>query len=183
MYAWTYLQARRGFWLERFFWNKELEKSCVELAAVAWYGLGCQFSRAQPLTGVRQELCWAGSWVTSEVSLAWKEAVYLPRRFGVCMQAGECIKQSIWLKWKHQHEKELCFSETIFLAVLDIPIFFLFLKQYRNWKKRTTSFLLMLSSACGWKAGPGFSFHSRFEKSVSHAIKSDWILEVYLNFT
>lgn len=34
-----------------FFWNKELENSCLELAAVAWYGLRCQFSCAQPLTG------------------------------------------------------------------------------------------------------------------------------------
>lgn len=56
VYAWTYLQARRGFWLERvgfffFFWNKELENSCLELAVVALYGLRCQFSCAQPLMG------------------------------------------------------------------------------------------------------------------------------------
>lgn len=40
-----------------FFWNRELEKSCVELAAVAWYGLRCQFSHAQLLMSGRQVLC------------------------------------------------------------------------------------------------------------------------------
>lgn len=34
-----------------FFWNKELENSCLELAMGALYGLRCQFSCAQPLMG------------------------------------------------------------------------------------------------------------------------------------
>lgn len=164
-----------------FLWIRELAKFCVELAAVALYGLRCQFSHAQPLPGGRQMLCWADPWVTSEGSPNCQKAVHLLCRSGVLMQAINVQNNASDRGGSASMWKDYVCRKQFFKLSCIFPFFPL--TQYRKWEKRTKSSLLMLSSACGWKTGPSFSFHSRFEKSVSRAIKSDWILEFYLNFT